>query len=110
MDSSNSYVRLKVIHLRIGLYDEIRNIFSSLFLDIPAGLCSKITCYCITHFTDFPMTNSLREHLVFSALISLTRRETIAEKTGCSGRLNEQPEPTFYFLLTFSTHVQISQG
>ena len=40
MDSSDSYIRLKVIFLRVGLYYEIRNIFSSLFLDIPAGLCS----------------------------------------------------------------------
>ena len=31
-DSSDSYIRLKVIYLRIGLYDEIRNIFSSLLL------------------------------------------------------------------------------
>ena len=28
----------------------------------------------------------------------------MAEKTGCSRRLNEQPEPKFYILLTFSLH------
>ena len=39
MDSSNSYIRLKVIYLRVSLYDENRNIFSSLFLGIPVGLC-----------------------------------------------------------------------
>ena len=38
------------------------------------------------------------------------RLETRAEKTGCSRRLSEHPEPTFYILLTFSAHVQISQG